>query len=210
MVPIPLNRHLISWCILICLTCGFYTPRLFASPAYWPTNGWRFSTPEEQGMDSEPLIEMMELIRNKEYAINSITIIRNGYLIIDAYLYPSQKNTKRVIHSVTKSFISALVGIALDKGYIQSVYQPIFEFFPEKTIANLDEQKQSITLEHLLTMTSGLDTNDDWHSDLPRLAKMVASEDWTQYVLNLPMTQAPGNRNRHIGLCSGRNLYHAV
>ena len=67
---------------------------------------------------------------------------------------------KHVIHSNTKSITSALVGIALDKGYIKSVNQPVIEFFPEKTIANLDAQKRSITLEHLLTMASGLATKD--------------------------------------------------
>ena len=89
MVHIPLNRHLISWCILICFTCGFYTTTLFASPDYWPTNAWRSSTPEEQGMDSGKLIEMMEMVRDEDYAIDNITIIRNGYLVTDAYLFPS-------------------------------------------------------------------------------------------------------------------------
>ena len=135
MRPILLNRYVISWCILVCFTCGFYTTTLFASedslsPDYWPTNGWRSSTPEEQGMDSEKLIEMMELVREEDYTIDSITIIRNGYLVTDAYLYPFQKNTPHFIHSCTKSIISALVGIAIDKGYIKSVKQPVLEFFP--------------------------------------------------------------------------------
>jgi len=192
MVHIPLNRHVISWCILICFTCGFYTTTLFASPDYWPTNAWRSSTPEEQGMDSGKLIEMMEMVRDEDYAIDNITIIRNGYLVTDAYLYPFQKNTKHVIHSNTKSITSALVGIALDKGYIKSVNQPVLEFFPEKTIANLNEQKRSIALEHLLTMTSGLDTKDSYLYKWVGLGEMMRSEDWAQYVLDLPMAQAPG------------------
>ena len=192
MVHIPLNRHVISWCILICFTCGFYTTTLFASPDYWPTNGWRSSTPEEQGMDSGKLIEMMEMVRDESYAIDNITIIRNGYLVTDAYLFPFQKNTKHVIHSNTKSITSALVGIALDKGYIKSVNRPVLEFFPEKTIANLNEQKRSIALEHLLTMTSGLDTKDSYLYKWVGMGEMMRSEDWAQYVLDLPMAQAPG------------------
>jgi len=97
-----------------------------------------------------------------------------------------------VIHSVTKSFTSALVGIALDKGYIKSVKQPLLEFFPEETIANLDEQKKAITLEHLLIMSSGLDTKDSWLYQWAGLAKMKASDDWAQYVLDRPMAQIPG------------------
>ena len=81
MVHIPLNRHFISWCILICLTCGFYTTTLFASPDYWPTKGWRSSTPEEQGMDSGKLIEMMEMVRDDGLVITdfaTLTIEMDG------------------------------------------------------------------------------------------------------------------------------------
>ena len=143
-------------------------------------------------MDSGKLIEMMEKVRDERHAIDNITIIRNDYLVADAYLYPFQKNTKHVIHSVTKSFTSALVGIALDQGYIKSVKQPLLEFFPEKTIANLDEQKQAITLEHLFNMASGLDTQDSYLYRWVGLGKMRASEDWAQYVLDLLMIRAPG------------------
>jgi len=87
-----------------------------------------------------------------------------------------------------------LVGIALDKGSIKSVKQPILEFFPKETIANLDEQKRAITLEDLLTMSSGLDTKDSWLYNWVGLSKMRNSENWAQYILDLPMAQAPGNR----------------
>lgn len=194
MVHGPFNKHVLSWCMLICFTFGFYTTTLCASPDHWPTNGWRSSTPEEQGMDAGKLIEMIETVRDQGYAVDNITIIRNGYLIMDAYVYPFQKNTKHVIHSNTKSITSALVGIALDKGYIKSVNQPVLEFFPETTIANLDAQKRSITLAHLLTMASGLDTKDSYLYKWVGLGDMMASEDWAQYVLDLPMAQAPGER----------------
>ncbi len=197
MVHISPNRHIISWFFLICFICGFYSTTLIASedrlpPDYWPTNSWRSSTPEKQGMDSGKLIEMMERIRDENYAIDNITIIRNGYLVTDAYLYPFQKNTKHVIHSNTKSITSALVGIALDKGYIKSIKQPVLEFFPEKSIINLNEQKRSITLENLLTMTSGLDTKDSYLYNWVGLGEMMTSEDWAQYVLDLPMAHVPG------------------
>jgi CubicO group peptidase (beta-lactamase class C family) len=186
------KRHHISWCILVVSIYGFFTTPLIASTDYWPTNGWRSSTPEEQGMDSGKLIEMLELVRGMDYAIDSITIVRNGYLVMDAYLYPFQKNTKHPIYSVTKSFTSTLIGIALDKGYIKSINQPVLEFFPEKTIASLDQQKRAITLEHLLTMSSGLDTKDSWKYQWIGLSKMWASKDWAQYVLDLPVAQTPG------------------
>ena len=189
---ITCNRYILSWCLITCLTCGFYTASLFASPDYWPTNGWRSSPPEDQGMDSGKLIQMLEKVRDEKYFLDSITIIRNGYLVTDAYIYPYKKHTRHSIYSVTKSFTSALVGIALDKGYIKSVRQPLLEFFPEKTIANLDEQKKEITLENILTMSSGLDTQDSWVYQRRGIYKMQMSGDWAQYVLDLPMARKPG------------------
>lgn len=186
------NRRFFSWCALICFASLFYTTTLFASPVYWPTNGWRSSTPEEQGMGSEKLIEMMEKVRDRNYAIDSITIIRNGFLVMDAYAYPLQKNSKHLLYSVTKSVTSTLIGIALDKGYIKSVKQPILDFFPGSSIADADERKRSITLEHLLNMASGMDTQDSYLYGWVGLGKMMEGEDWTQYVLDRPMIHAPG------------------
>lgn len=189
---LSLTKHVILWLLLISLIGVFYTAPLWAIPEYWPTNEWRSSTPEEQGMDSKELIEMLELVHDNEYPIDSISIIRNGYLVTDAYFFPFRKNTQHMIFSNTKSIISALIGIAIDKGFIKSVKQPILDFFPEKTIANLNEQKRSITLEHLLTMTSGLDTQDSWLFEWTGLAKMRRSDDWGQYVLDRPMAHEPG------------------
>jgi CubicO group peptidase (beta-lactamase class C family) len=133
---------------------------------YWPTEGWRTSTPEEQGMDSEMLAAMLNLIQEKDYPVDNILITRNGYVVLDAAVYPSRPNERHILYSVTKSITSALVGIAMDEGYINSVDQPVLDFFSGRTIANIDERKQAMTLEHLLTMTSGF-------SDLTSLMEKV-------------------------------------
>ena len=118
------------------------------------------STPEEQGMKSDILADMLDFVQKHGFRIDSISIVRNGYLVLDANFYPFSRDQKHTIHSCTKSIMSALIGIAIDKGYIKSVNQPIMEFFPGKTFSNLDEAKQSITLENLLTMASGLKCRD--------------------------------------------------
>lgn len=161
---------------------------------YWPTKGWRTSTPEEQGMHSGVLADILEIIQKEGYNIDNITIIRNGYLVTDAYFYPFEKGMKHSIHSCTKSITSALVGIALEMGYIKDINQPILEFFPEKTIANLDERKRAITLKHLLTMTSGLRCRDSYLHGWVGYREMLSSADWAQYVLDLPMEAAPGEK----------------
>jgi len=165
-----------------------------ASFDYFPTDGWRMSTPEEQGMHSENLLNMMESIKESQLAIQNVTVLRNGYIVLDAYIHPYEDGEKHQMYSVTKSVSSALVGIAIDKGFIKSVDQKVIQFFPNKEIANLDDRKKTMTLKHLLTMTSGLQANDGWEKNWAGLFEMMKSDNWTQYALNLPMESAPGER----------------
>ncbi len=119
---------------------------------YWPTEGWRTSTPEEQGMNSETLAAMLSLIQEKEYPVHNLLIIRNGSIVLETAVFPSRYNERHILYSATKSVTSALVGVAVRDGYIENVDQPVLAFFPERTFANVDERKQALTLKHLLTM----------------------------------------------------------
>jgi CubicO group peptidase (beta-lactamase class C family) len=155
---------------------------------YWPTDGWRTSIPEEQGMDSEQLTEVLDYLQRR-LGIHSLLIIRNGYIVTDATFYPFAQDSLHDLASATKSFTSSLIGIAIDKGYIKSVEQPVLDFFPERTVANLDVNKEALTLENLLTMRSGFQCGGE-----STIRQMVASSDWTQFALDLPMAAEPGTR----------------
>ena len=133
-----------------------------ASIIIYPTGAWQASTPEEQGMESQALAEMMEYIKKNSFNIDSISVVRNGFIVFDAYFWPFSKGQKHIIHSCTKSIMSALIGIAIDKGYIQDVNQSIIDFFPDKAFANNSDLKKSITLENLLMMASGLKCRDSY------------------------------------------------
>ncbi len=176
-------------------------------PDYWPTEGWRTKTPEELGMDSEMLAKMFELIQEENYDIHSVTIIRNGYLVVDATLYPFIQGSKHNIHSCTKGVISALIGIAIEKGYIESVKQPVLSFFPERTVANLDANKEAMTLEHLLMMASGLECRDSYKYRWRGYDQMRQTDDWVQFMLDLPMAEPPGTRFEY---CNGASLLLAA
>ena len=134
-----------------------YEPK---TPDYWPTAGFRTSSPEAHGMDSAKLFEIHEFYakkhsKNPENAIDAIAIYRNGYLVADYYfnpLYP--RDTPHIIHSVTKSVMSALVGIAIEEGYIESVDVPFVDFFPDKQVAITDEAMREITIKDLLSVTT--------------------------------------------------------
>ena len=160
-------------------------------PAHWPTDGWRSAAPEEQGMDSEKLAEMIEHIQEENLNLHSLLIVRNGYLVSEMYVYPYSAGQVHFIASVTKSVIGALVGIAIQKGDIKDIQQPLFSLLPDQGVANLDEQKKAITLEDLLTMTSGLDCHEN---SAPGEASMQTSQNWVQFVLDLPMAAQPGTK----------------
>jgi len=179
--------------VLVLISCfGVVTSVPTESPDYWPTDGWRTSTPEQQGMNSERLAEALDFCREADVNIHSLLVIRNGYIVADAHFYPFTRGSKHDVASVTKSFTSTLIGIAIDKGYIDSTNKPVLDFFPERTVANLDANKRAMTLEHLLTMTSGLECINA--PGEVTLFQMMASPDWVQFVLDLPMSDKPGSR----------------
>ena len=125
---------------------------------YFPTDEWRTSTPEEQGMDSELLLQMFQKIRGENIDIHSVLLVRNGHLVIEAYVDPYRRDIKHPMYSVTKSVISILTGIAMQEGYIKSVDQKVLDFFPDIAQDVTDENLQNLTLEHLLTMSAGYKT----------------------------------------------------
>ena len=171
---------------------SFFYSYATASVNPYPTDKWQISTPETQGLHSKLLLEMMTHIKKNGYNIQSVTIVRNGYLVLDAYMHPFNDSQKHEIFSVTKSVTSSLIGIAIDKGYIKDVDQTITELFPNRKIANLDNLKKLISLKDLLMMASGLDCNDATANKWAGTIAMKKSNDWTQYTLDLPMAQTPG------------------
>ena len=167
---------------------------LGSSSPYWPDEKWRVSTPEEQGMSSDTLADMVETILLSPNRIDSVTVIRNGYMVLDIYFYPFQEDTAHIIHSCTKSIMSTLIGIAIDKGYIEDVNQGLLDFFPDISPANMTSAKKNITLKDVLTMSTGLDSMDSSKYKWAGLIKMEKSSDWTKYMLDLPMKEEPGNK----------------
>ncbi|MFX0094943.1 MAG: serine hydrolase, partial [Candidatus Hodarchaeota archaeon] len=113
---------------------------------------WNFSTPEEQGFDSNLLIEALQEAESMPFLYSFLTI-RNGSLIVERYYQGYDKNDPHNIASAAKSFLSALVGIALREHYLENLDQKMLDFFPEYLTPDLDPRKYNITLRHLLTMT---------------------------------------------------------
>lgn len=157
---------------------------------YFPAAEWRVSTPEEQGIDSGALAKMVTEIVEKKIGVHSLLIIRNGFMVLDAYFYPFTPNTKHDLASCSKSILSLLIGIAIDKGFLKSIDEKALSFFPQVPIENLTKEKKLITIKDLLTMRSGL-LCDNSHGEVT-LQQLLNSRDWLKFVLDLPMQYSPG------------------
>lgn len=164
------------------------------SGSMFPSSEWAASTPEDQMMNSTRLSEIDQYLNDSQ--IDSILIVRNGYLVYEEY--PSGVYSQTQLHflaSCTKSVISALIGIAIEHGFIAGVDTAVLSFFPDVTIQNVDSRKEALTIEHLLTMTSGFDW-DEWtyfYGDPNNtLTQMYESGNPVQFVLDRPMRTNPG------------------
>lgn len=160
---------------------------------YWPTNEWKTSNPVDQEMNPSIMNKMVNFIETNESTgldkIDSILIVKNGYIVYEEY-FDYLSELKHCIYSATKSVTSALIGIAIDQGYL-NLTDKVLTIFSDRNITNVDQRKEAITIEHLLQMRSGL----EWTREEPNdtTAKMWVTDDWVQFILNLPMEIDPGN-----------------
>ena len=166
--------------------------------AAWPTHEWSHATPEEQGLDSNALADALDFVRAKHIRLHSLQIERNGSMILDAYVFPFADGELHDLASVTKSVTSTLVGIAIGEGRFSGVDAPIVPLFRDQPKQDADPRKDSITIGHLLSMTSGLDCHAD-HDEVT-LRRMWNSRHWAQFILDLPMAADPGSTFEY---CSG-------
>ena len=120
---------------------------------------WEVSTPGKQGLD--PLLVAKMYYRASELeTIYSLLVIKDGYLIAEDYFNEGFIDQKDRLQSVTKSFTSALVGIALEQGYISSLDQKLLDFFPEIKDLVTDKRKEQITIRDMLQMRAGYPSED--------------------------------------------------
>jgi CubicO group peptidase (beta-lactamase class C family) len=158
----------------------------------WPTKMWEVSTPEEQGMDSHAVARLIDDVGT--YKQDSVLIVRNGKIVADAYYAPYVAGIRHDLRSVTKSFLSTMIGVLVQQGKLESVDRPVLDFFPERTIANLDDRKKAITVQHLLDMASGIAWVERAYTPDETLMRMYASPDPTGFVLDQPMSDPPGEK----------------
>lgn len=119
--------------------------------------------------------------------INSFLVQQAGELLIEEYRRGMHAARATNIKSVSKSIISLLVGIAIEQGHLDGITQKIGDFFPDYFKAHPDPEKESITLQDLLTMRAGLASTSRGN-----YGSWVLSDNWVEFILSQPLVEKPG------------------
>jgi CubicO group peptidase (beta-lactamase class C family) len=174
-------------------------------------DGWETTSLTEVGLDKSQFIRLMRDLRNLAgQEVHSILVVRNGRLVFEEYFDGRKfslaqytggtgfdRDDTHNLASVTKSFTTTLVGIAIDQGHIESVDEPVFDFFPEHADLLLEDPTRAyMTVKDLLLMMSGISWNDlgTYSYDDPRndLVQMFTSDDPIRYALSRDLYVQPG------------------
>jgi CubicO group peptidase (beta-lactamase class C family) len=170
-------------------------------------DGWETASLSDVGMDPQCLADMINKLNNYgEHRVHSILVVRQGKLVFEEYFsglsHPTigsqpmdfDRHTLHVLSSATKSYTSALLGIAIREGFIEDENQKVFDFFPE--LAHLETgNKKNLTLKHMITMSSGLQWDQttyyllDERNDIAQMQH--ADNPWEMY-LSRPLVTVPG------------------
>jgi CubicO group peptidase (beta-lactamase class C family) len=169
---------------------------------YMPLSGedWKVSTPAEQGLDPMLVAELYYNAAELE-TLYGLLVIKNGYLIAEGYFNKGSMKQLSGRQSATKSFTSALVGIALEQGYLSSVDQKMMDFFPELAGQITDPRKEQITIRDLLQMRAGY---PDEERTPPYLEIFFFSDNWhwVPHLVDFPLVSDPGTEFNYSNLTS--------
>jgi CubicO group peptidase (beta-lactamase class C family) len=188
----------------------------------WPGEDWQVSTPEQEGLDARAIAQLDEEFRSGKHGyVDSMLIIRNGRMVFEAYyendyetisadlvsvetelgswscceanMYPFYKESDlHTMQSTTKSFVSALVGIAIARGDLPGVSAALGELLPDRSISK--PQKAAVTLDSILTMRTGFEWKEDISYWDPKndASLFESTDDWVAYLLDKPLVNDQG------------------
>ena len=174
-------------------------------------DGWETATVTDVGMNTGPLLDLLNFLNvEPNHNVHSVLIVKEGKLVFETY-YPGHafsyhnqnfhgkliefdRDTLQNTHSATKSITSICIGICRDQGYLQSIEETVFSFFPQYSHLS-NPQKDQITVKNLLTMTSGLEWNE-WDVAISNtqndIYRIYIAPDPLAYVLTKPLVNPPG------------------
>ena len=143
---------------------------------------------------SDPLLaEMDSKIKSGDYEeITSVLIAKGGKVLFEQYYNGTDNNSLHNTRSATKTIATLLAGIAIDKGFVNSEKDKIYNYLQHKMpVDNPDPRKEEVTIEDLLTMSSIMECNDNDGFSRGNEGRMYIIEDWAQFFVDLPVRSFP-------------------
>lgn len=130
-------------------------------------------------MNQEKATELEKKINNDYSNIAGMVVLKDGKTLYENYFNECTATSRIHVYSVTKSIISILIGIAMDKGYIKNINQKVLDFFPDYIVKRREKTIQNVTLKNLLTMTA------PYKYKVTPYMKYFTSDDWVKFTLDL-------------------------
>ncbi|MGD9329128.1 MAG: serine hydrolase, partial [Cyclobacteriaceae bacterium] len=158
-------------------------------------DGFECAELSEAGIDSTFIYKLIEdILKGRMATIHSLLLLKDDKLVLEEYFHTYDLNTLHPIESVTKSFTSALTGIAIDRNFIPDVHEPVLNYLDKWDRTQWVMKKYDISIKNLLTMTAGLDwkafTPNEQNDDM----NIYLVPDYIEYILNKDLKDQPGER----------------
>jgi len=178
--------------IMLAFSSLFYIISCEKNPAGIESNrySWELSTPAAQGMDPA-ILDSASIQAQLKGFVDGLLVIRNGYIITESYFNGYGISSPHNVMSVSKSFLSAITGLAFQEGYLDSLDEKMLDFFPEYVYPGMDQRKYQITIRHLLTMRMGIENETENYFEI------YNSANWIKTTIEWPLLYAPGERMRY-------------
>ncbi len=148
---------------------------------YWPTEGWESASLEDHNVNPVKM-DLADQFAENDSLARALLVIKDGYLVFESYYGEGGMDQSTDLWSVTKSYTSAVLGLLMDNGTIQSTSQLMADLMPAYPEFN------KITLHHVLTQTTGL----YWKEEGATWVNWVFSDDWVAHALSLESVRDPG------------------
>lgn len=149
------------------------------------SNDLKRSTPEEQGIPSSAILEFIEAVEQSEQELHSFMLLKNDAVVAEGWWSPYGQDIPHLMFSLSKSFTSTAVGMAIDDGLF-SVDDTVLSFFPDEAPDHVSDYLASMRVKHLLTMATG--------HDVKTFPFMYSREDnnWAKGFFEVPIPYEPG------------------
>jgi CubicO group peptidase (beta-lactamase class C family) len=155
---------------------------------------WDVSTPEAQGVNPQ-ILDSAFVQADLAGFVDGLLVIRHGFIVAEEYYNGYSEYHPHNNMSVSKSFLSAITGIALHCGCIDSLEERVLDYFPEYVYPGMDPRKHDITIRHLLTMRMGIEGEAE--GDYAVYMHLYNSPNWVRETIESPLVFDPGEHMRY-------------